>query len=77
MIPLCSSNQMMRALKRMGVERGPLKRGTHQTVIRTVPDGRILIAIAIIGKKEVPKGTLSAMLKELEISMEHFQSALR
>ena len=45
-LPLCSSNQIVRAIKRLGAYAGKNKRGSHASFHREV-DGNILTATVI------------------------------
>jgi hypothetical protein len=42
-----------------------------------MPDGRILSAPVVLGKREIPRGTLRSILVLLEISLDDFLEALR
>ena len=76
-LPLCSSNQALKALERLHVYRGPVKKGSHQSVYRDIPGGGRRVAVVVLGKREIPKGTLRNILRLLEISPKEFLAALR
>ena len=75
--PLCSSNQIIAALRRLGCYEGKAKSGSHQSFHRDRPQGRTVSAPVILGKKEVPRGTLRNILMLLDISLDEFVDALR
>ena len=66
---------MLKALKLLGVELGKAKSGSHQSVYRTRADGKVLVSAVVLGKKEIPRGTLTSVLKQLEIPREDFVRA--
>ena len=59
---LYSSKQVIRVLGKNGFERGPGTRGSHQAYLKPVPGGEPIPVIVIEGKKELPRGTLDAIL---------------
>ena len=75
-VPLRSSNQIVNALKRLGVREGKARSTSHLFLHRDLPDGRKL-SRPPMGKQEVPHGTLRNILQGLEIPMEDFLDALR
>ena len=76
-VPLRSSNQILNALKRLGVREGKARSTSHLFLHRDLPDGRKLSRPLPMGKQEVPRGTLRNILQGLEIPMEDFLDALR
>ena len=76
-LPLCSSNEVISALERLGAYAGRAKRGSHASYHLRGRDGRIRTGVVILGKREIPKGTLRYLLKNLDISVEDFLEALR
>ena len=76
-VPLCSSAQIAAALQRLGCYPGKAKSGSHQSYHRRLPDGRILSAPLVLGKREVPRGTLRSILILLDISLDDYLLALR
>ena len=76
-LPLCSSKQIVAAIRRLGARPGKTKHGSHASYNRTMPDGRTLTAVVILGRKEVPKSTLQRILRSLEIMPEEFTAVLR
>ena len=72
-IPLCSSHQVTTALERLGAYVGKRGRGSHAPYHKDAGDGRILTAVVVLDKKEMPKGTLRSILTSLEIPIEDFR----
>jgi predicted RNA binding protein YcfA (HicA-like mRNA interferase family) len=69
---LFSSAEIITALKRAGFESGKKTRGSHQALKRKRADGKHDVAIVVLGKKEVPNGTLQGILTQAGISYEEF-----
>jgi len=76
MVPLCSSRQIVNALRRAGFVPARGAVGDHQAFVRDLPDGRRLTAIVLIGQREVPRGTLRKILQQAELSVEEFMALL-
>ena len=77
-LPICSSRQLTATLKRLGCEpRGKGKGGSHVAYQRRRADGRMLVASVILGRKAMPKGTLSSILASLEIPHSDFLAKFR
>ncbi len=76
-VPLRSSNQILNALKRLGVQEGRARSTSHRFLYRELPDGRKVSNPLPMGKREVPRGTLRNILEGLEIPLEDFLDALR
>ena len=75
-LPLCSSRQLIAALGRLGASPGKTAKGSHASYNRKTQDGRILTAVVILGRKEIPKGTLRRILSNLEIPVSDFIAEL-
>ncbi|MQY73666.1 MAG: addiction module toxin, HicA family [Dehalococcoidia bacterium] len=76
-LPLCSSKQIIDALIKDGFQlRSKSKRGSHQVLQKKLPSGRTIVVPVVIGKKEVPRGTLSSILRLAQIDRDHFLSLL-
>jgi predicted RNA binding protein YcfA (HicA-like mRNA interferase family) len=75
-LPLCSSEQVIRVLERCGFSRGPKSPGSHQAFIKGTPRGKI-VTVVVLGKREVPRGTLKDILERAHISKEQFLRELR
>ena len=69
---LFSSAEIVAALKRAGFESGRKTGGSHQSFERKRADDRHDVAIVVLGKKEVPNGTLRGILTQAGISYEEF-----
>jgi len=76
-VPLCSSVQVINALKRNGFVRGPVKRGSHQSYVRELASGRKITVTVIEGRKEIPRPTLKQILRRAGKSTEHFLELLK
>ena len=77
LVPLASSNEILRALLRLGCTEGKRQATSHRAVRRQMPDGRILSRQLVMGKRELPRGTLKSILSGLEIPLEDFLRVLR
>ena len=58
-------------LIRLGCYEGKSGKGSHQSYHRVV-DGRTLTGVVVLGRKEMPKGTLKNILTQLGISLDEF-----
>jgi predicted RNA binding protein YcfA (HicA-like mRNA interferase family) len=76
-LPLLSSKQIDKALRRLGFQPGPKNRGSHQCYSRRREDGHHDTTTIVLGAKEVPRGTLDNILTLGNIDREDFQKALR
>jgi predicted RNA binding protein YcfA (HicA-like mRNA interferase family) len=75
-IPLCSSDKIVKALKRAGFQPARHSKGSHQAFVKETAE-RKYITIVILGKKEVPRGTLKSILDQAGLSVEEFTKYLR
>jgi predicted RNA binding protein YcfA (HicA-like mRNA interferase family) len=75
-LPLCSSKQVIAAFTRMGFVEAH-KRGSHLTMTRAREAGRRQTVVVMMGKREIPRGTLRKELKREGIPVEEFIDALR
>ena len=73
-IPLCSSREITAPLERLGAWH-VRTRGSHATYARITPNGRRITQV-ILGRREVPRGALRAILAGLEISIDAFRQAM-
>ncbi|MFQ5875303.1 MAG: type II toxin-antitoxin system HicA family toxin [Dehalococcoidia bacterium] len=76
-VPACSSNQITAALERLGCYPGRAGSSSHRSYHRDQASGRTLSAPVVLGKREVPRGTLRNILQLLDISLDDFLEALR
>ena len=74
-LPLCSSDEIVRVLNRLGCIPLKAKGGSHHSFPREV-GGRVLIGVVVVGKRQVPTGTLRRILASLEITVGDFLDAL-
>lgn len=76
-LPLVSSQALIKALLKDGFQpRGKSRRGSHQALVKALPNGRKLIAIVPLGKREIPPGTLSSILRQAQIPRERLRELL-
>ncbi|MCH9040422.1 MAG: type II toxin-antitoxin system HicA family toxin [Chloroflexi bacterium] len=64
-------------MERLGCAPGRSKSGSHQSYHRVNSECRKLVGVVVLGKKEVPKGTLRSILNQLDISLDDFLTSLR
>jgi len=77
-LPLVSSKVLVAALERDGFHpKRKSKGGSHQTFCKDLPDGRVLVTVVVLGKREIPRGTLASILRRAEISHDKFLNLLR
>ena len=65
-LPVVSAKALLRALERVGFSRRG-GRGSHAVFVHT--DGR-RTTVPLHGRREIPRGTLHAIFKDLKISKE-------
>lgn len=75
-LPLCSSDEVIRALERAGFRPVRRSRGAHLAMSKRVGD-RVVTTVVVLGKREVPRGTLRNILRLAELSNEQFVALLR
>lgn len=75
-LPLCSSNQIINALKRAGFQPASSNPGSHLTMERRT-SRRVITTIVVMGKKEVPRMTLKSILRLAEMSQAEFLRHLK
>jgi len=73
-LPLIKDRQLIKALKKLGFYKHR-QRGTSHLIIVHL-DGR-RTSIPIHPGKDIPRGTLKGILRDLEISTEEFAKLLR
>ena len=77
MLPLCSSRQVVNALKRLGFTPCRAKGSSHQSFKRTIETGETCVTVVTLGMKEIPRGTLKSILAMGHISEEDFLKHLK
>lgn len=79
-LPLCSSTEVCAALRRAGAKPRKVKRKksgtTHQVFVRKVDD-RTYVVPDVLGKKEIPRGTLTSIIELAGLTEAEFLSALK
>jgi predicted RNA binding protein YcfA (HicA-like mRNA interferase family) len=76
MLPLVSSERVLSALRRLGCYEPRRASGSHQPVCRNTERGR-LTSVVKLAQHEVKRGTLAAILRQLDFSEDEFVAALR
>lgn len=77
-LPKVSSDQLIRALVRLGFQRDAVKRaGSHLTLTRARGRGIVDVAVVVQGKREVPVGTLTSILRIANVERDDFLAALK
>jgi len=75
-LPFLSSARIVRALRRAGFTDAPDRgKGSHQALLRTDDTGRARLVIVPKGK-DIPRGTLLAILEQAGLSREEFLELL-
>ncbi len=69
-LPLCTSRKIIRTLERAGFQ-ATHSAGSHQTMERWT-GRRTIVTVVILGKKEVPRGTLRKILRLAQMSNQEF-----
>lgn len=75
-LPACSSKEAISALKRLGFEKPRKSKGSHQTMVRERPGKPKDIAVIKLAESEIPKGTLTKILRLANVTVEEFVRAL-
>ena len=75
-IPVLSSNEVVRVLERLGCYQGKSGKSSHLSYHRIV-NGRTFTGVVVLGRKEIPKGTLKNILTQLSISLDEFLEMVR
>jgi predicted RNA binding protein YcfA (HicA-like mRNA interferase family) len=72
-LPVVKDRDVVRALKRLGFMEAR-QQGTSHLVLRH-PDGR-MASVPMHPGRDVPRGTLRAILRDIEVPVEQFVDAL-
>jgi len=76
-LPLCSSDEIISALRKDGFRpKRKSKRGSHQVFTKRLSTGHTRVVPVPLGKKEVPRGTLTSILRLAGIPRERFMELL-
>jgi len=71
-LPALSSRQIIHALRRAGFVEAPHRgKGSHRAFCRVGPEGKTRLVIVPQGK-DIPRGTLLAILDQAGLSREEF-----
>lgn len=76
-LPLVSSREVIRVLERAGFKRGLKSSGSHQVFAKCLDDGTTITTVVVLGKKEIPRGTLKDILTRARLSGDEFLRLLR
>jgi len=75
-LPSLSSKQIIRALRALGFAEAPDRgKGSHRAFTKNEEDGRVRLVIVPQGK-DIPRGTLLAILDQAGISKDEFLECL-
>ena len=69
-LPLCSSQQVIRALERAGFQ--PAHSSGSHLVMNKWTRRKTIIAVVVMGKSEVPRGALRKILRQAELTNREF-----
>lgn len=75
-LPLLSSQQVVGALRRAGFREARRSKGSHQTFVRE-DAGRKWITVVVLGKKQIPRGTLENIIERAGLSAGEFLAFVR
>ena len=76
-LPSLSAREVITALRKVGFIDAPTRgKGSHHALTKKDKDGIVRIVI-IPERKDIPAGTLNAIIKQSGLSREEFLSALR
>jgi predicted RNA binding protein YcfA (HicA-like mRNA interferase family) len=76
-VPLCSSEEICNALRRAGFVPGRAASGDHQFWFRENPDDTKSTTTVVLGRREVPRGTLRKILRQAGLTVEEFRELLK
>jgi predicted RNA binding protein YcfA (HicA-like mRNA interferase family) len=75
-LPILSSKEIIRVLQKIGFEYAPKRgKGSHLAFVKKDKDRTRLVIVP--DKKEIPKGTLLAILEQAGLSKEEFVGLLK
>lgn len=75
-LPSLSSKDIIRALRKAGFDEAPQRgKGSHRAFVKKDPTGRVRLVIVPLGK-DVPRGTLVAILEQAGLSKDDFLQLL-
>ncbi len=76
-LPLISSEQVIKALRRAGFIDAPKRgKGSHRALYKVDETGRTRLVI-VPKRRELPRGTLAAILEQAGLTLEEFLEWLR
>ena len=75
-LPLCSSEEIVKALQRAGFQSAHRSPGSHLTLSKRVGK-RTITTVVVLGKREVPRPTLRKILRLAQLTDEEFLTYLR
>ncbi len=75
-LPPCSSEQIVKALERAGFRPARRAKGSHQAFVRETPE-RKYITTVVLGKRQVPRGTLRKILELAGLSADELRRMLQ
>lgn len=73
-LPALSGEEVVKALKRVGFV---FRRQTGSHVILRHPESKVTVPVPVHGGKDLPPGTLRAIIRDAGLTVEEFQRLLR
>lgn len=75
-VPLCSSDEAVRALTRLGFERAHVK-GSHATYRHYAADGSIdAVTVVPLGKRELKRPLVKSIIERAKVTVDQFCACL-
>ena len=75
-LPSISTRKLLKVLKKIGVKQGSRSpKGSHEMWVREI-GGKTYAAPIVLGKKDIPEGTLKSILRQLNIPLKEFMTYL-
>ena len=75
-LPILSSKDIVRILKRLGFEPAPKRgKGSHSAYVKKTEERTYLVIIPL--KNEIPRGTLHAIIDQARLTKKEFIEILR
>ncbi len=71
------SDDVIRALRKLGFVKGVIKGSSHQSYVRTLENGHHVTVPIVLGQKEIPTGTLRGIIRLSGFTVKQFLDALK
>lgn len=72
-LPLYSSRQVLKALRKAGFVKARKSAGSHQSMTKKREVGGYLTVVVPLNRKEIPRGTLRGILDQAQITEEELR----